>query len=258
MYIFSGFITGLLVGLTGVGGGALMTPLLLLVFGISPNTAIGTDLVFATITKTFGASSHWRNNLIDWQVLKRLWLGSIPSSLIAIFLIHYNLIDLNLSSMNGLIGIMVLISALGMLIQDRLSSLGKRTRITSPEFFKALQPGLTVLAGIILGFLVTTTSIGAGALGAIMLAYLYPLRLTPARLVATDIVHAIPVTLLAGSGHLIMGNIDYKLLNFLLLGSIPGILIGVKLSPIMPRLLLKNLIAVVLVAVGIKLIFASH
>jgi uncharacterized membrane protein YfcA len=141
-----------------------------------------------------------------------------------------------------------------MVAQSKLNAIGRRFRLGDAEHFKRLQPPLTVLAGVLLGFLVTLTSVGAGAVGAVLMAYLYPLRLTPSRLVATDIVHAVPLALFAGAGHVLVGNVDFELLILLLLGSVPGVWIGAKLSVKLPQKFLRLGLALVLAIIGLKLI----
>lgn len=254
MLILSGFLVGLLVGLTGVGGGSLMTPLLLLIFGVAPVTAIGTDLWFAAFTKIAAGKIHHSKGLIDWQVLRYLWMGSLPASLVMILCMHFGIISASVHFLKSLVAIAILITAITLLMQKYLHQLGQFLRLHDTERFKQWQPALTVAAGIILGSLVTLTSIGAGAIGVVMLTYLYPLRLTAARLVATDIVHAIPLTLLAGTGHLLLGNIDFGLLGWLLFGSIPGVVIGSTLSGKLPQHILRVMLAIVLTLVAIKLL----
>jgi uncharacterized membrane protein YfcA len=256
MLVLSGFLTGLIVGLTGVGGGALMTPLLLLFFGVAPATAIGTDLWFAAITKIVAGGVHHSKGLIDWQILRRLWWGSLPASGITIILMRWEWLSLDTSFLKQMIAYLVLITVFGIFFQKRLYLIGKKYRLTQEQSFKKYQPGLTVLAGAILGFLVTFTSIGAGALGAVMMLYLYPLRLTPVKLVATDIVHAVPLALFAGMGHLLIGHVDFELLGTLLLGSVPGVYLGAKLSAFLPARLVKLILAIVLLAVALKLLLA--
>jgi len=255
MLILAGFLVGVLVGLTGVGGGALMTPLLLLIFGVAPVTAIGTDLWFAAITKMAAGKMHHTKGLIDWQVLSYLWGGSLPASIIMILLMRNGFVALDVSFLKTAVAIAILITALSMLFQKQLHGLGKHLRLNDAQHFKKWQPFLTVVAGAILGGLVTLTSIGAGAVGVVMLTYLYPLRLTPARLVATDIVHAIPLAMFAGMGHLFIGNIDFGLLGWLLIGSIPGVLIGATLSSRLPQAPLRIAIAIVLSLVALKLLW---
>ena len=255
--VVAGLGVGLVVGMTGVGGGALMTPILVLLFGVAPAAAVGTDLWFAAITKMFGGAMHHRRGSVDWGVLRLLCLGSLPAASATLTWLHVS----GASQMrNGLIlnllGIVLVLTAAAMLFKRQAHALGKALRINAAERFKRAQPALTVAAGAVLGTLVTLTSVGAGALGAVMLVYLYPFRLKPARLVGTDIVHAIPLTLVAGSGHLLMGNVDGGLLWQLLVGSIPGVLIGSALSHRTPERLLRSAIAVILVLVGLKLVSA--
>lgn len=152
------------------------------------------------------------------------------------------------------LGAMIVLTALSMLLRKQVQAFGRSLRIGDAARFKRWQPALTVAAGAILGVLVTLTSVGAGALGAVMLAYLYPLRMTPRRLVATDLVHAVPLTIVAGSGHLLMGHVDGGLLGALLIGSIPGVLLGAHFSDRLPDRFVRPAIALVLVAVGIKLV----
>lgn len=254
MLVVAGAATGLMVGLTGVGSGALMTPLLLLLFGVAPATAIGTDLWFAAITKLAATRIHHGRGLIDWQVARRLWMGSLPAS--AATVAWMKLMPPVAGAVEFLkiaIAAAVVVSALGMLFQARLHAIGRRFRVTEPTRFKAMQGPLTVAAGALLGLLVTLTSVGAGALGAVMLVYLYPLRLTPPRLVATDIVHAIPLAMFAGLGHLLIGNVNFGLLGNLLVGSIPAVIVGAMLSSRLPHGLLRSLLAAMLLLIGLKL-----
>ena len=255
MLVVAGAGTGVLVGLTGVGGGAVMTPLLLLVFGIAPTTAIGTDLLFAAFTKMAATRVHHSAGLIDWQVVRRLWLGSLPASALTLAWMAYAPIDASMASLlKVLIALAVVVTATALLFQQQLHDLGQRLRIGSAERFKPAQAPLTLAAGALLGVLVTLTSIGAGALGVVFLAYLYPLRLTPSRLIATDIVHAIPLALFAGAGHLLIGNVNFGLLGNLLVGSIPGVLVGAMLSSRLPHGVLRKALSAILLFTGIKLL----
>ena len=257
MLVAAGAMTGLLVGLTGVGGGALMTPLLLLVFGVAPLTAVGTDLWFAAITKLFASPVHQGHRLIDWQVVKRLWLGSLTASALTLIWMKLHPVDETaVALLKTAIAGAVMLTALGILLQKPLHALGRRLRTTDGDHFKAMQAPLTVLAGAVLGVLVTLTSVGAGALGAVFLAYLYPLRLTPPRLIATDIVHAIPLAMFAGVGHLLIGNVNFGLLGNLLVGSIPAVVIGAMLSARLPHALLRGALSVVLLLIGVKLFYS--
>lgn len=254
MLIAAGAMTGFLVGLTGVGGGALMTPLLLLAFDVAPLAAVGTDLWFAAITKVFATSVHHDHGLIDWPVVRRLWLGSLTASALTLFWMKLHPVDETaVTLLKTAIVVAVMLTGLGMLFQKPLHVLGRKLRTSDSEQFKALQSPLTVLSGAVLGVLVTLTSVGAGALGAVFLTYLYPLRLTPPRLIATDIVHAIPLAIFAGMGHLLIGNVDFGLLGNLLLGSIPATVVGAILSARLSHLLLRVVLASVLLLIGAKL-----
>lgn len=255
MHTVAGFIVGIVVGLTGVGGGALMTPILVLIFGVSPALAVGTDLWFAAITKTVGGFVHNKHGSVDWQVLRRLCLGSLPTAGLTLYWLHVNGVgqikqDLILTAL----GCVLLLTAIAIIFKTKTHALGAKLRGAAPVQFKRMQPGLTVLAGSILGLLVTLTSVGGGALGIVMLVFLYPRRLTPTRLVGTDIVHAVPLTVIAGTGYLWMGSIDLLLLANLLLGSLPGIIIGSKLSAKVSEVQLRIAIAVILSIVGCKLL----
>jgi uncharacterized membrane protein YfcA len=258
MLIIAGFLTGILVGMTGVGGGALMTPLLLFVFGVAPNFAVGTDLWFAVFTKSIAAKMHYGSKLVDWQVVRRLWLGSLPGACLCLLWLHfYPDVAGHFGFLKLSIAYAVMLMAVGMLFQERLHRIGQHWRLSEVNQFKQWQAPLTIFSGVLLGVLVSLTSIGAGALGAVMLNYLYPLRLTPSRLIATDIVHAIPLALFAGLGHLMIGNVDFLLLFYLLLGSIPGVVLGVKLSARFSPVLLRWILALVLLGVGSKLWLSS-
>jgi uncharacterized membrane protein YfcA len=252
--VVAGAGTGFLVGLTGVGGGALMTPLLLLVFGVAPLTAVGTDLWFAAVTKLFATRVHLNHGLIDWPVVKRLWLGSLTGSLATLVWMKLHPVDESaVTLLKMAIAVAVCITAVGMSLQRPLHALGRKLRTTNAEQFKLWQGPLTVLAGALLGVLVSMTSVGAGALGAVLLTYLYPLRLTPPRLIATDIVHAIPLAIFAGMGHLLIGSVNFALLGNLLLGSIPAAILGATLSARLPHAWLRWALTGVLALIGGKL-----
>jgi uncharacterized membrane protein YfcA len=252
---FAGFGVGIMVGLTGVGGGSLMTPILVLLFGIAPVSAVGTDLWFAAVTKLVGGSIHQHKGSVDWQVLRRLWLGSIPAAVATLLWMHHTGIAQSkprflLVALGGVL----LLTSVAMLFMARVHTFAASLRTSSPQRFLYVQPSVTVLAGAILGFLVTLTSVSAGALGTAMLLYIYPLRMKAARLVGTDIVHAIPLTIVAGTGHMLMGNVNFLLLGNLLLGSIPGIVIGSMLAGRTRESVLRTAIATLLVVVGVRLL----
>ena len=253
-YALAGALTGFVVGLTGVGGGALMTPILLIFFGVSPTTAIATDLWFAAITKLVGARVHHTNGNVDWQVAKRLWLGSLPMALLIVVIVSLGAQVAKVDWLTKAIGIVVLITAMGLLVAPKLVAYARGRRIGQPERFKAVQPALTVVSGGVLGLCVALTSVGAGALGSVMLLYLYPLRMTPHRLVATDIVHAIPLAVVAGLGYLFAGMVDWWMLASLLVGSVPTVLLGSLLAGKIPGRAVQIALALVLMAAGVKVL----
>lgn len=253
-YALGGALTGFAVGLTGVGGGALMTPILLIVFGVSPTTAIATDLWFAAITKLVGARVHHTNGHVDWQVAKRLWLGSLPMALLIVVIVSLGAQVAKADWLTQAIGLVVLITAIGLLAAPRLVVYARERRISEPERFKAIQPAMTIISGAVLGLCVALTSVGAGALGSVMLLYLYPLRMTPHRLVATDIVHAIPLAVVAGLGYLFAGMVDWWLLTSLLAGSIPAVLTGSLLAGKITGRWIQIALALVLIAAGMKVL----
>lgn len=253
----AGFGVGLLVGLTGVGGGSLMTPIMILMFGVAPATAVGTDLWFAAITKLVGGGIHGRRGTIDWQILRRMYCGSIPAAVLTLIWLRATGIQhSNSHIMMKTLGATLILTSVAAVFRKRFHAFGENMRTSRPIEFKKAQPVLTVLAGALLGFLVTFTSIGAGALGAVMLLYLYPMRLTASSLVGTDIVHAIPLTILAGAGHLFLGDVNYGLLGNLLVGSIPGIMLGALGSTYAPEKLVRSAISIMLVIVGCRMVFA--
>jgi len=253
----AGFGVGIAIGMTGVGGGSLMTPLLVLLFGFAPVTAVGTDLWFATVTKIVGGALHNRLGTVDWQVMRRMSLGSIPACVITLIWMYKTR---TVQTSHGLIihalGGILLLSAIAMLTRKKIHSLATRLRTTTAESFVRAQPWLTVGAGVILGVAVPLTSVGAGALGTAMLLYIYPLRMKPARMAGTDIVHAVPIATISGLGHLIMGNVDLRLLCSLLIGSIPGILLGTLIATKSSEKFLRTALALILGTVSIKLLAA--
>lgn len=253
-YSLAGALSGFVVGLTGVGGGALMTPILLLVFGVSPATAIATDLWFAAITKLVGARIHHANGQVDWQVAKRLWLGSLPLALFVVVLVSLGAKVAKVEWLGKAVGVVVLITAVGLLAAPRLMAYARNRRVSQAERFKAVQPVLTVISGAVLGLCVALTSVGAGALGSVMLMFLYPLRMTPHRLVATDIVHAIPLAVIAGFGYLFAGMVDGWMLISLLLGSVPAVLLGSLLAGKITGRWIQIGLSLVLIVAGVKVV----
>ena len=250
--VLAGFGVGAIVGMTGVGGGSLMTPLLLTVFKLNPAVAIGTDLFFASITKTAGSVSHHNAGHVDWRITRLLLAGSIPASLATIGVMHFTGITKGwASALTFSLGIALLLTAVTVAFKQVWQTLGVRLERWLPEHRKPL---LTVLCGLLLGVLVSLSSIGAGAIGATLIMLLYP-RLASHRIVGTDIAHAVPLTLVAGLGHASLGHVDWPLLSELLLGSIPGIWLGAQLTRKMPEKLVRALLCISLVTAGLKVIY---
>lgn len=249
--IASGFGVGAIVGITGVGGGSLMTPLLLSVFKLNPAVAIGTDLWFAALTKTSGSIAHHRHGNVDYRITGLLLAGSIPASLAMIGLMHLTGVTKGWSSALTLsLGIALLLTAVTVAYRQAWHAVAVRLQRWLPEHRK---PALTVLAGVVLGVLVSLSSIGAGAIGATLILFLYP-NLEARRLVGTDIAHAVPLTLVAGIGHATLGHVDWSLLASLLVGSLPGIWLGAQLTKTLPDRLVRALLCVALVTAGLKVI----
>lgn len=254
-FSLAGLMVGLLVGATGVGGGSIMTPLLVLMLGVAPHTAIGTDLLYASLTKVVGVSVHSLAGRTDWQVVRRLATGSLPAALVTLLWLHHvESKGVRDGTTIFALAVVLLLTAVAMVGMPAMIRRAERNGMTLSSRYTALQPAMTVLSGAVLGFFVTLTSIGAGALGAPLLLFLYPKRLTPARLVATDLAHAIPLTLIAGAGHILLGNVDFMMLGQLLIGSIPGVWIGAYFGGRLPAVVLRTAIAVVLALVGIKML----
>lgn len=254
IYTISGFAVGFIVGVTGVGGGSLMTPLLVLVFGIAPATAVGTDLLYAALTKMGGSWAHARRNTVDWKIVRLLATGSLPASLLSMALLHYlSLDEQHLRSLiTGVLSVALVLTALALLFKPYLQNLGRSQDGMVYELHARHMTGATIVTGAVLGVLVTISSVGAGALGVVVLLFLYP-RLQTARIVGTDIAHAVPLTLLAGLGHAAMGTVNYGLLGSLLLGSLPGIWLGSHIGVKIPDRILRPILATMLIIIGGKL-----
>jgi len=251
-FIFSGFIVGLLVGLTGVGGGSLMTPILVLFFHIKPALAVGTDLLYASVTKSVGIFVHGKLGNIDWKIVKRLMVGSIPASILT----TYYLRQIDVASTGAVdiikfyLGIALLLTSIAVIFRPYLI---EKSKVTFLKTDNAIAIA-TIILGLILGGLVTLTSVGAGALGVTALLLIYP-KIGITKIVGTDIAHAVPLTLVAGIGHASLGTVDYSLLGVLLIGSIPGIYIGSHLSSKVSEQSVRYVLALILIYVGQKLIF---
>ena len=252
LYPLSGFAVGCIVGLTGVGGGSLMTPLLVLLFGIHPATAVGTDLLYAAATKAGGTVVHGRKGHVEWGTVMRLAPGSRPASALTIYAL--TLLPRQSAAMSQLIslslGIALFLTAFAIIFRRRILDFAQRQEGTGTPRNRG---HLTVLVGVVLGVLVSISSVGAGALGTAALFFLYP-RLPAVRIVGSDVAHAVPLTLVAGIGHWLLGGVDWSLLGSLLVGSLPGIWIGSQVSAKVPDRILRPLLASMLVLVGAKLI----
>ena len=256
-FIFAGFAVGLIVGLTGVGGGSLMTPILIFFFGVKPYLAVGTDLLFAAFTKMGGTVSLTRQRLVPWRVVGTLSAGSIPASLATLWFLHeVGPADPAVQKiMTSTLGVALLLTAAASLYKATRGKQLPRTLAACQEI-QATKPrhwSLPLLLGAVIGTLVTLTSVGAGAIGVTALLLLYPLLPLP-RIVAADIAYAVPLTLVAGLGHASLGSVDWPLLAQLLAGSLPGIWLGSRLVSRTPERLIRSALSVLLAWAGAKLV----
>jgi hypothetical protein len=251
LYAASGLVVGFIVGLTGVGGGSLMTPLLILLFGIHPATAVGTDLLYAAATKSAGTLVHGFNNTVDWRIVRRLAYGSVPASALTLWFLSANGTQTEATAhlLALVLGTMLVITAISIAFRPQLARFAGKHR----ELPQVPQAAFTVLTGLVLGVLVSISSVGAGAIGVTVLILLYP-KLPLLKIVGSDIAHAVPLTLVAGIGHWAVGDVDWHMLLSLLCGSIPGILIASRLAPKLDERIIRWLLALVLVVVGSKLV----
>ena len=251
-YALSGFFVGFLVGLTGVGGGSLMTPILVLMFRFHPATAVGTDLLYAAITKSSGTLVHGLRKNIDWRIVSRLALGSVPATAISIgSLALYGKKDATTSALiSNVLGGALMLTALALIYRSRILAYCQQHM---PALSERDIRRLTILMGALLGVMVSVSSVGAGAIGVTVLLILYP-AIPTARLVGSDIAHAVPLTLIAGIGHWFLGDINMPLLLSLLAGSIPGIMLGSQMILRIPERLLRQIMAVTLILVAGRLL----
>jgi len=252
LYSLAGVFVGMLVGLTGVGGGSLMTPLLVLLFGFHPTTAVGTDLLYASATKAVGTTVHGARGTVEWSVVRRLAIGSVPATILTLLVLSRTARTSDLSDVIAwVLGAALVATAVALFFRARIvARLAPRFSAMSPRRLK----GLTILLGIVLGVMVSLTSVGAGALGMTALLILYP-HLPVNRLVGSDIAHAVPLTLIAGIGHWWIGSVDVSLLVSLLLGSIPGIIVGSLVATRVSDRVLTPVLAATLAIVGVRLLF---
>lgn len=250
-YIVSGFLVGAIVGVTGVGGGSLMTPLLVLMFGVAPTTAVATDLLYAAITKAGGIWANQRRRNIEWRLVGDLALGSVPAALVTLAALHWLTYDhARLSAiMSSALGVALILTAFALVFRERLHRLAQRR---FPHIGADHSKPATIAVGATLGVLVTMSSVGAGALGVTALTFLAP-GLPAVRIVGTDIAHAVPLTAVAGLGHAAAGAVNWSLLASLLMGSLPGIWLGSSIGQRLPEQLLRGLLAAMLALIGAKL-----
>jgi uncharacterized protein len=252
VYSISGFAVGVLVGMTGVGGGSLMTPLLVLLFGFHPATAVGTDLLYAAATKTGGSLIHGLSHTIDWRIVGRLATGSVPFT--ALTLVALSRLDVHGAvARQVLVGVLsgaLFLTATALIFRQQiLERYASRTRGMDRRHTAVL----TIAVGAVLGVLVSISSVGAGAIGVTALILLYP-HLPMARIVGSDIAHAVPLTLVAGIGHWMLGSVDWNLFASLLAGSLPGIFLGSYMATRVPEAALRLVLAVTLLVVGARLL----
>lgn len=261
-FVFAGFFVGLVVGLTGVGGGSLMTPILIFFFGVKPYLAVGTDLLFAAFTKMGGTVTLARRRMVPWRVVAQLSAGSLPAAGLTLWALHG--IGPASAEVQGLmtstLGVALLLTAAATLYKAaRGRQLGQQAvRGAGLPEQEALRPrhwSLPLLFGALIGTLVTLTSVGAGAIGVTVLLLLYP-HLPLPRVVAADIAYAVPMTLVAGLGHASLGSVDWALLAKLLAGSLPGIWLGARLMSHTPERVVRSLLSLLLAYAGFKLIAA--
>ena len=250
-YALLGLAAGLLVGLTGVGGGSLVTPVLAL-FGVPPVHAVGTDLLFAAVTKTCGTVAHRAQGSVDWPIVRLLAAGSCPAAAAMVALLAFAEVHVGGRLIVGTLSLALILTAVSLCLpREQVARVARKARALRP-----LRPAMTVAAGALLGALVTLSSIGAGALGATFLAVLYP-RLEARRIAGTDIAHAVPLTLIAGGGHLWLGNVDAALLASLLAGSLPGIVAASLVAGRLPERVVRSALAAVLLVVGVRFALAA-
>lgn len=260
IHIAAGALVGLVIGLTGVGGGSLMTPILVLGFGISPAIAVGTDLLYAALTKCSGVFFHHKNRTVDWKIVFLLGSGSVPCSFITIAVLErlkatgFNYDDIIISTL----GVMLILTSFIIFIKSTLLAFINSNHGDSflVNCVRRYRPQITVLSGCLLGCVVTISSVGAGAIGSAILFLLYP-RKSAINIVGTDIAHAVPLTAIAGLGHLHFGTVDFSLLAGLLLGGIPAIYLGSMIGKNLPEKVLRPLIALLLLTMGVKLILSQ-
>ena len=254
MIVSGGFVVGFLVGMTGVGAGSLMTPFLIAQVGVQPALAVGTDLLFASITKASAIAPHHNFGNVNWRIVRWLAAGSVPGSIAMLAMIEW--LEPDLATMAHLIKtalvVALILSSAAILIYPFIVREKASVGAALSDGEQSPRPFPTVMLGLVLGSIVTLTSVGAGAIGVVVLTLLYPM-LRPRHLIGTDVVHAVPLTLVSGLGHLSMGNANFTLLGLLLAGSLPGIAIGARLTGRLPDWFLRVALAIILVFAAYQL-----
>ncbi|HEX5238224.1 MAG TPA: sulfite exporter TauE/SafE family protein [Sphingomicrobium sp.] len=254
LYSLAGLLVGMLIGLTGVGGGSLMTPLLVLLFGFHPSTAVGTDLLYASVTKTVGTAVHGSRHTVDWKMVGGLACGSVPAAFVTLFVMSRVGVTPTTSSLllNLILGAALFVTSFAVFFRPLILRWAG-DHIHDMDASRVTR--WTVAVGVMLGVLVSITSVGAGALGTTALLILYP-KMPVARVAGSDIAHAVPLTLIAGIGHWMMGSVDIALMLALLVGSIPGIIVGSLLGARSSDAVLRPVLAVTLLIVSVRLLTA--
>lgn len=258
-FLLAGLFVGIMVGMTGIGGGSLMTPILIFGFGIQPVIAVGTDLLFAAVTKAGGVWAYWRHGVVNWPVVAKLAAGSLPATLLTLWFLSSGISEGNHDALiTNALGIALILTSSALLLKGWLGGIMQAQaghplvnvlyKLREDQQHKTIA---TIVTGVVIGVMVTLSSVGAGALGAVALLFLYP-RMKGVEIVATDIAHAVPLTLVAGLGHSAVGTVNWELLGWLLVGSLPGIYIGSHLGIRIPDKIMRTVLAVILIAVGVK------
>jgi uncharacterized membrane protein YfcA len=257
-YTFAGLVVGVIVGLTGIGGGALMTPILIVVFGIPPFVAVSTDLLYAAITKCGGIWSYARKQMVHWRVVGFLLLGSIPGSLVTLnYLEGLDGLEQIEYLMNLTLGVSLVLTSIAVFLRTRIRDFAASLQDNAfTSRVKRARPLVTVITGFALGGLVTLSSVGAGALGTALLIVLYP-RMTMPQIVGTDLVHAVVLTSVAGAGHYHLGGVDLQLLTYLLIGSLPGVFVGSHLGTRLSPRVMQPIMGSLLMAIGLRFVLAA-
>jgi len=271
-FILAGLVVGLCVGVTGVGGGSLMTPILISIMGIPPQVAIGTDLLYASISKFCGSLVHAKKMNIVWPIVIFLSIGSIPASLGTTWALHHFFSDANQYKklLTIVLGFMLVLTGVSILFRARIEQFFAKRRGMTTEARHHLHEDstdaqnhqtkellknkpLVIFMGVVLGIFVTLSSVGAGAFGVMALVLLFP-NLPMIRIIGSDVVHAVLLTLVAGLGHLFSGNVDFHMLTFLLIGAIPAIIVGTLISSKLPEHLIRRVLGITLLLLGINFV----